>query len=90
MPAHTLKHLRHDVVLLGDATSQGTNNFLGGQSKPQGAQRAHGSVNLSQGGILADRRQEDVSGFIGHGDLRRKGKTHVLVYGQHNLTLLFL
>lgn len=72
---HTHKHLRHDVVLLVDATGQGPKNFLGCQGKPQRAQCAHRPVNLGHGGILTNRRQEDVSRLIGHRDLRRWGNS---------------
>lgn len=61
---------RHNVVLLVDASCQGTDNLLRRKGKPQRTERAHGPVDLCHGRVFADHSQEDVTGFVGHRDLK--------------------
>lgn len=62
-------NLRHDIVLLVDASCERTDDLLRGQRKPQRAKSAHSPVNLRHGGVFTDSSQKNVSGFIGHMNL---------------------
>lgn len=62
--------LRHNVLLLVDASPEGGNHFLRRQGKAQGGECPHSMVDLGHGGVLAHSGQENISGFIGQGDLK--------------------
>lgn len=69
-------NLRHNIILLVDASCQGTYNFLRCQREPQRAECTHSPLNLSHGGVFTNCCQKDVTSFVGHRDLRSEQNSH--------------